>query len=463
MTIQTKAPRLDMLHGPIWSRIPLFALPVAATAILGQLFNAADIVIVGNFTGDLSTAAVAAVGANSAIISLIVNLFIGVALGANVVIAHAIGEGDEEFVHKTVHTSIVVSVLGGVLVAILGQLIAAPLLGLLHVPEDVLPLALLYLRIYFAGLPVILLYNFEAAIFRSVGETKVPLLALLVSGVLNVILNLAFVVVLGMTVDGVAIATVLSNAVSAALLYRRLRTAAQVVRVEPKELRIDRRSLRRILQIGLPAGIQSAVFSVANIVIQSAINSLGTVVMAASSAAYNIEIITYDILNAFSQACTTFVGQNFGAGELQRCKRTMLLCLAEGVTVLAVAIGVVLFFGKSLLAVFNNDPQVVEVGYIRLMTGMLAHFASLFYEVLSGYLRGFSISLPPALLTMLGVCGIRFSWIYWVFPQNPTFQTIMLVFPISLTATALLMLIAVLYYRPTRRFAALQKREQAAQ
>ena len=215
MTIQTKAPRLDMLHGPIWNRIPLFALPVAATAILGQLFNAADIVIVGNFTGDLSTAAVAAVGANSAIISLIVNLFIGIALGANVVIAHAIGEGDEEFVHKTVHTSIVVSVVGGVLVAILGQLIAAPLLGLLHVPEDVLPLALLYLRIYFAGLPVILLYNFEAAIFRSVGETKVPLLALLVSGVLNVILNLAFVVVLGMTVDGVAIATVLSNAVCA--------------------------------------------------------------------------------------------------------------------------------------------------------------------------------------------------------------------------------------------------------
>ena len=204
-------------------------------------------------------------------------------------------------------------------------------------------------------------------------------------------------------------------------------------------------------------------FSVANIVIQSAINSLGTVVMAASSAAYNIEIITYDILNAFSQACTTFVGQNFGAGELQRCKRTMLLCLAEGVTVLAVAIAVVLFFGKPLLAVFNNDPQVVEVGYIRLMTVMLAHFASLFYEVLSGYLRGFSISLPPALLTMLGVCGIRFSWIYWVFPKNPTFQTIMLVFPISLTATALLMLVAVLYYRPTRRFAALQKREQAAQ
>ena len=181
--------------------------------------------------------------------------------------------------------------------------------------------------------------------------------------------------------------------------------------------------------------------------------------MAASSAAFNIEIITYDILNAFSQACTTFVGQNFGAGELHRCKRTMLLCLAEGVVVLGIAISTVLFFGKPLLSVFNDDPQVVEVGYIRLMTVMLAHFASLFYEVLSGYLRGFSISLPPAILTMLGVCGIRLSWIYWVFPKDPTFRTIMLAFPISLVTTALLMLCAVLYYRPTRRFAALQRHE----
>ena len=459
MGAQTKAPRLDMLHGPIWSRIPLFALPVAATAILGQLFNAADIVIVGNFTGELSTAAVAAVGANSPIISLIVNLFIGIALGANVIIAHAIGEGDEAFVRKTVHTSIVMSVVGGAAVAVLGELVAEPLLGLLRVPEDVMPLALMYLRIYFAGLPVILLYNFEAAIFRSVGETRVPLLALLVSGVLNVILNIFFVIALKMTVDGVAIATVISNAVSALLLYRRLRRTALVVHVEPKELRVDGRSLKRVLQIGLPAGVQSAVFAVANIVIQSAINSLGTVVMAASSAAYNIEIITYDILNAFSQACTTFVGQNFGAGELHRCKRTMLLCLAEGVVVLGIAISTVLFFGKPLLSVFNDDPQVVEVGYIRLMTVMLAHFASLFYEVLSGYLRGFSISLPPAILTMLGVCGIRLSWIYWVFPKDPTFRTIMLAFPISLITTALLMLCAVLYYRPTRRFAALQRHE----
>ena len=441
-----------MLHGPIWNKIPRFALPIAATAILGQLFNAADIAVVGNFTGELRTAPVAAVSATSSIIGLVVNLFIGVSLGANVTIAYAVGRDDRQAVSRAVHTAIVMAVLGGVLSAVLGELAAAPLLRALHTPEDVLPLSLLYLRIYFAGLPVILLYNFEAAIFRSVGETKIPLIALTLSGVLNVLLNLFFVAVLHMTVDGVATATVLSNAVSAAILYRYLRRRSKAVHVEPGQLRIDKSSMKRILSIGLPAGVQSAVFSVANIIIQGAINSLGTVVMAASGAAFNIEIITYDILNSFSQACTTFVGQNYGAGEIGRCKKTLGLCLGEGITALVVAIAVILPLGKPLLSIFNNDPQVVDVGYIRLVTLMTAHLFSLCYEVLSGYLRGFGISLAPAVLTMAGVCGIRLSWIYFVFPKNPAFQTIMVVFPISLAATALLMLIAVLCYRPARRF-----------
>lgn len=304
MQTATKPQHLDMLNGPIWNKLPRYALPVAATGILGQLFNAADIAVVGNFTGDMRTAAVAAVGANSPVIGLILNLFIGIALGANVVIANAIGRGDRETVHRAVHTSIVTALIGGVLVAVFGQLIAAGLMGLLNVPDDVYPLALAYLRIYLLGMPVILLYNFEAAIFRSVGDTKVPLIALTVSGVLNVILNLFFVIVLKMNVNGVAIATVLSNAVSSALLLRRL-LHGDLVRVELKQLRIDPAIFRKIMRIGLPAGIQSAIFSVSNIIIQSAINSLGTVVMAASSAAFNIEIIAYDVLNSFSQACTT--------------------------------------------------------------------------------------------------------------------------------------------------------------
>ena len=459
METEPQKRQLDMLHGSIWNKLPLFALPVAATAILEQLFNASDIAVVGNFTGAGKTIAVAAVGANSSIIALIVNLFVGIALGANVVIANAIGRDDREAVKKAVHTSIVIAFWGGILVAVIGELAAAPLLHSLHVPDDVFDSALLYLRIYLLGMPVILLYNFEAAIFRSVGETKIPLIALFVSGILNVALNLFFVAVLRMTVNGVAIATVISNATSSVLLLRRLRVSQQYIHVEWQLLRVDWTTFGKIMKIGLPAGIQSAVFAVSNIVIQSAINSLGTVVMAASSAAYNIEIFAYDVLNSFSQACTTFVGQNFGAGQIKRCKRTLILCLIEDLIASATAIALVLLAGKQLLAVFNNDPEVISIGYTRLLIVFSAYTFSMLYEVMSGYLRGFGISLVPAILTTIGVCGVRIGWIHFVFPQNQTFQTILIAYPLSLAATALMIFAALLCYRPSHRFAALQKSE----
>lgn len=449
--------QLDMLNGPIWSRIPRFALPVAATAILEQLFNASDVAIVGNFTGDERTAAVAAVGANSPIISLIVNLFVGIALGANVVIANAIGRGDREAVRKAVHTSVVVAVIGGVLVSIVGELTADILLRSLNVPDDVFPLALMYLRIYLLGMPVILLYNFEAAIFRSIGDTKNPLIALAISGVLNVLLNLFFVAVLHMNVNGVAIATVISNAISAALLFRRLRKTQQSIHVEFSELHVDWGTFAKIMKIGLPAGIQTAVFAVSNIVIQSAINSLGKVVMAASSAAYNIEIFAYDVFNSFSQACTTFVGQNYGAGQIKRCRRTLFLCIAEDTIATAAAVTLVLLSGRFLLSIFNSDPEVVEIGYTRLTMIFTAYTFSMLYEVMSGYLRGFGFSLVPAILTMIGVCGVRIAWIQLVFSHNQTFQTIMTAYPLSLATTALLIFIALLCYHPAKRFAALEK------
>ena len=309
-------------------------------------------------------------------------------------------------------------------------------------------------------MPVILLYNFEAAIFRSIGDTKVPLAALAVSGVLNVLLNLFFVIVLHMTVNGVAIATVAANAVSAALLYVRLTRTDKCVRVERKALRIDGASLKRILSIGLPAGVQSAVFSFANIVIQSAINTLGTVAIAASSAAFNVEILAYDVLNSFSQACTTFVGQNYGAGQIKRCKKTMQLSFLEGAIATFVSVVVLLLSARSLLAIFNSDPEVIAIGYIRLATILPAYVFCLIYEILSGYLRGFGISLAPALLTMLGVCGIRIAWVKFVFPTSMTFQTVMWVYPISLGATAMLICGAVLFYRPSRRFARLEQESE---
>lgn len=453
MEKELKKQKLDMLNGSIWNKLPVFALPIAATGILEQLFNASDIAIVGNFAQTDKTAAVAAVGANSPIIGLILNLFIGIALGANVVIANAIGRDDRQTVQKAVHTSMVVSVIGGVLVAIIGELIAEPLLTVLNVPDDVLELALLYLRIYFLGMPVILLYNFEAAIFRSIGETKMPLIALTLSGILNVLLNLFFVIVLKMSVNGVATATVLANVVSAGILYIKLVKSDKYIKVEFKKLRIDGKVFAKIMQIGLPAGIQSAVFAVANIVIQGAINSLGTVVIAASSAAFNIEIIAYNVMNSFSQACTTFVGQNFGANKIDRCKKTLFLCLIEDAIASGTAILIVLITGKFLLSIFNNDPEVIEIGYTRLVIIFIAYIFSMLYEVMSGYLRGFGFSLVPAILTTVGVCVLRIVWINTVFPANRTFVTIMTAYPVSLSTTAVLIFIALIIYRPSKRFA----------
>lgn len=453
MEKELKKQKLDMLNGSIWNKLPVFALPIAATGILEQLFNASDIAIVGNFAQTDKTAAVAAVGANSPIIGLILNLFIGIALGANVVIANAVGRDDKQTVQKAVHTSMVVSVIGGVLVAIIGELIAEPLLTVLNVPDDVLELALLYLRIYFLGMPVILLYNFEAAIFRSIGETKMPLIALTLSGILNVLLNLFFVIVLKMSVNGVATATVLANVVSAGILYIKLVKSDKYIKVEFKKLRIDGKVFAKIMQIGLPAGIQSAVFAVANIVIQGAINSLGTTVIAASSAAFNIEIIAYNVMNSFSQACTTFVGQNFGANKIDRCKKTLFLCLIEDAIASGTAILIVLITGKFLLSIFNNDPGVIEIGYTRLVIIFIAYIFSMLYEVMSGYLRGFGFSLVPAILTTVGVCVLRIIWINTVFPANRTFVTIMTAYPVSLSTTAVLIFIALIIYRPSKRFA----------
>ncbi len=307
--------RMDMINGSIWNKLPLFALPVAATGILEQLFNASDVAIVGNFASTDRTVAIAAVGANSPVIGVILNLFIGISLGTNVVIANAIGRKDKKSVEQAVHTSVLTALIGGLFVTIFGEIIIKEVLRLLNVPDDVFPYAFLYIRIYLLGMPVIFLYNFEAAIFRSIGDTKTPLKALAFSGVLNVLLNLFFVICLKMTVNGVAVATVIANVVSSMILFVKLMKTEKWIHLDLKKLRLNVSCLIKILKIGLPAGIQSAVFNFANLVVQSAINSLGTVVIAASSAAFNIEILVYYVFNSFSQACTTFVGQNYGAGN----------------------------------------------------------------------------------------------------------------------------------------------------
>lgn len=449
--MRSAARNTTMINGSLWNKILLFALPLAATGILQQLFNAADVAIVGRFTGDQGEAAVAAVGANSPIIGLIVNAFIGISLGTNVVIANAVGCGNTKTVKKAVHTSVLISLIIGIFISVLGQIFAERIFLSQNVPDDVIDMAILYFRVYMIGVPVILLYNFESSVFRAVGNTKMPLIALAISGVLNVLLNLLFVCILKMTVNGVALATVISNLVSSLILLRALIKSDDMIQLKISDLKIDGPILKNILRIGIPAGIQSAVFSFANIIIQGAINSLGKIVMAGSSIAFNIEVFAHDILISYGQACTTFVGQNYGAGKIDRCKRSFWLCYLEGCIFTALAIGIILLFGRDLLGIFNQNPEVIKIGYYRLVMIFSAYFFSQSYEVMSGYMRGFGISLMPAVLTIIGICGVRFVWIYHIFPKYKTFLSIMVVYPISLGITAVIILIAFICAHPAKR------------
>ena len=326
----------------------------------------------------------------------------------------------------------------------------APLLRLMGVPAEIYDMAVLYMRVYLTGMPVILLYNFESAIFRSQGDTRTPLMCLTISGLVNVALNVFFVVVVGMTVNGVALATVISNLISSSLLFYFLCRTDSAVHVDFRELKIHTDVLGHMLQIGVPAGLQSMVFSLANICVQSAINSLGADVVAGSSAAFNIEIFSYFLLNSFGQACTTFVGQNYGAGKPERCRRTLRLCLIQDLAVVAAAAALILTFGTQILGIFNTDPAVAEFGMIRMRYILIAHLFSVIVEVVSGAMRGYGFSAWPALMSLFGICGIRITWVYTVFRATPTFATLMLVYPVSIAATAAAVTISYMYLQRTR-------------
>ena len=424
---------MDMIHGSLGDKIIRFALPVAATGILQQLFNAADIAVIGRFVGK---EAMAAVGSNNSLIGLMVTMFGGIAMGANVVIARSTGQANREGIRNAVHTSILIAFVGGMIMTIIGELIARPLLHWMGVPEEIFGEALRYIRIYFAGLPVIFLYNFESAIFRSQGDTRTPLICLTISGVLNVVMNVFFVVVLHMTVDGVALATVLANLVSSGLLLVMLMRSQSAIRVQWSGFSYQPRVIGTILRIGAPAGLQGMVFSLSNLCIQSAINSLGADVIAASAAAFNVEIFAYFVLNSFGQACTTFVGQNRGAGNLERCRRATRICMGQDLIFTAVVSLLIILSGHALLRIFNTDPEVVRLGYIRILILISAELVNVVIEILSGAMRGHGQSLIPAVVSLAGICGVRIIWVYTVFPFSRTFNTIMAAYPISWTITA---------------------------
>ncbi len=440
---------MDMLGGSVSDKTLRFALPLAATGILQQLFNAADIAVVGQFVGKN---AMAAVGSNAPLVNLILSLFIGVSIGANVIIARFTGQKNDKGVSRAVHTALAVAFLSGVILCLLCEAFALPILKAMSIPENVFDMSLLYFRVYLLGLPVILLYDFASAVFRARGNTKTPLVCLTVSGVINVILNLFFVIVLKRTVDGVAMATAISNLISSALLIYFLVRDEGAVHFSFRKLGIDKKILSQMISIGLPAGFQGMVFSLSNLILQSAINGLGEDVMAGSSAAFNIEIFVYYVLNAFGQACTTFVGQNYGAQKPERCRRVLKITFLQDMVFTVIIAIVILVSGRFLLRFFNSDPDVIAVGITRLEFILTAEFINVIIEILSGYMRGFGYSLVPALVCMLGICGVRITWRYTVFAHYKTFDVLMMTYPISWAVTAAALIVAFVYVNKKRLY-----------
>ena len=437
MQSKKRSRQMDMLHGSLLDKILLFALPLAASSILQQLFNSADAAVAGRFAG---SQALAAVGGNAPVVSLIINLFVGMSVGANVIIANYIGQKNTKKVHEAVHTVYVMALVLGIVMMIMGQLIAKPILILINTPSDVINLATLYLRIYFCGMPCVMIYNFGAAILRSIGDTKRPLYCLLISGVINVVLNVFFVVLCHLSVAGVAIATIIADTVSAGLVTWFLIRSNDIIKLNLRELTLKKEYVKKVVQIGAPAGLQGAVFSVSNVCIQAGINGFGTAAIAGSAAAMNFEYFTYFATNAFGQAAVTFVSQNYGARQFERCKKALRLSLISGMIVTALMSLIFVAGRMSFVSIYTNDPAAIQYGIIRMTIVEMFEFIACLYEIPGGALRGIGHSLLPAILTVFGSCGLRIVWIYTVFHKFHTFQVLMSVYLVTWIVTSILVL-----------------------
>lgn len=425
---QTRSHDIDMLHGPLVPKIIAYALPVAASGFLQQLFNAADVAVVGRFAG---SDALAAVGANTYLISLMVNLFVGVSLGANVTIANYFGKGDEDGVTRATHTSIALSLICGTVLLVAGQVLARPVHQAIGTPDELLDQAMLYFRIYYLGMPPIMLYNFASAVLRSKGDTRRPLLVLIVSGVLNVALNLLFVVGLHLDVAGVALATLLSNVASSLALVEMLRREEGIYHLSLRQLHIDREALGGIVRVGLPAGVQSSIFSLSNIVLQAAINSLGQTAMAATTVATNFEYFTYNAILGFSQAGTTFVSQNDGAGNHERCRKVTRLTLLLG-PMFTLAVGVFFYALRvPFVSLFTTDAAVKPLAYQRILRATCFQWVNAVNEIFSGAMRGYKRSTVPAAISIVAICGTRILWVHTGFAMLRTYAQLVLAYPIS--------------------------------
>lgn len=427
-----KSYEIDMCQGPLLGKILLFSIPLMLSGILQLLFNAADVVVVGRFAGNQS---LAAVGSTSSLINLLTNMFIGLSVGSNVLIARYYGAGQEKEVSDTVNTAVLISIISGLILCVMGVALAKPLLELMGTPEDVLNKSVLYMRIYFLGMPALLLYNFGSSILRAIGDTQRPLYYLSIAGMMNVLLNLLFVIGFQMDVAGVALATVLSQCISAACIIICLMKSEGSFRLYPKRMRIHKDKLFRIARIGLPAGMQGAIFSVSNVLIQSSVNSFGSIAMAGNTAAANIEGFVYIAMNTMHQTAISFTSQNFGGKQYDRITRALFECLAIVVLIGLVMGNGVMFFGRQILGIYSSDEEVIGYGLLRLSVICTTYCLCGAMDTIVGAIRGLGYSVMPMLVSLLGACGFRILWIMTVFKWKRSLLTLYISYPISWAIT----------------------------
>lgn len=440
----------SITEGSLFKAVVTYTIPIILSSVLQLLFNAADLIVVGRFCG---SASVAAVGATGSLTNLIVNMFIGLSVGASVCVAHAYGANDDRAVHRTVHTAIVVSLVAGFVLTIVGVTFSKSFLMMMDTPENILNLSSVYMKIYFGGIIFSMIYNYSAAILRAVGDTKGPLAFLTIAGVVNVILNLLFVLVFHMNVAGVALATVISQGISAFLVVRSLMHRSDASRLYLRQLKVYKEQLFKMLKIGIPAGIQGSLFSISNVIIQSSVNSFGDVFMSGRAAASSIEGFVYVILNSFSQTAVNFVGQNYGAGNFKRVMHSIWMCMICIMTFGVVCCILTYYFAPHLLKIYITDsPQAIKDGLLCMKYICLPYFLCGLMEITTGAIRGLGASFVTMCISVLGVVGIRLGWIYTIFASHHTPETLLVSYPISWIATFLCQLLAfyIIYKKKTK-------------
>lgn len=449
---------IDMLHGPLLGKLIIFAVPLALSSIISQLFNSADAVVAGRF---INSGALAAVGGVAPVISLLIGLFVGLSVGANVAIAIRIGHGRMDLVKNAVQTTAVLTLVCGALLTVVGMLITGPILDAIGMPAEATEEAAWYLRIYFAGSVFFLAYNFSSAVLRAKGDTRRPLYALATAMLLNVVLNVIAVTVFNAGVIGIAIATDISNALSAAIVIRMLLHEEDAFRLEPRHLAVDRKALKMILYIGLPSGLQSMVFSFSNVIIQAAINSFGADSTAGSAATMNYEYYTYFFVSAFSQAAVTFIGQNFAAGNLKRCDSIVRICMAAAVLSALTLSAIFVGLGNISLGAFTTEAGALGYGTIRMWHVELLECMTSTYEVTAGAMRGMGWSVLPTIVVIVGSCLLRIAFIFWVFPSMNDYTSLMNIYPITWTVTGTTM-IALFFFARHRAYAGVRQAQAQA-